>query len=161
MLAGNPGEAAQRLRLGYERLEQMGEKAMLATTAAMLAEALYAQERFREAARFCAVGEATAAAGDLLTQVIWREVQAKLLARRGKVEEAEALAREAVSLAAQTDLLTREGDALLDLAEVLRTAGRDEEADAAAREALDRYARKGNAVGAERARSLAATLDAR
>ena len=72
MLAGNPREAAEQLHLGYERLEEMGEKALLATTAAMLAQALYAQERYDEAERFCSVSESTAAAEDSVTQVIWR-----------------------------------------------------------------------------------------
>ena len=57
MLAGDPAEAEERLHLGYERLEEMGEKALLATTAAMLARATYAQERYGEAERFCSVSE--------------------------------------------------------------------------------------------------------
>ena len=36
MLAGEPAAAEARLRWGYERLERMGEKALLASTAAML-----------------------------------------------------------------------------------------------------------------------------
>ena len=45
------------------------------------------------------------------------------------------------------------GDALLDLAEVLRLGGRAAEADGAARRALELYERKGNRVSAARARS--------
>ena len=45
-----PAAAEARLRSGYERLEEMGEKALLATTAAMLAQAVYAQGRHDEAA---------------------------------------------------------------------------------------------------------------
>jgi tetratricopeptide (TPR) repeat protein len=161
MLAGDPLEASERLAHGYERLEGMGEKAVLATTAAMLAEALYAQERFEEAERFCSTSERMAAAEDLSTQVIWRGVRAKLLAREGSVAEGEALAREAVGFVSATDLLTRQGDALLDLAEVLRLGGNAAEAEATVREAHERYARKGNVVAAERARSLVVTLDTR
>ena len=76
-----PAAAEALLRAGYERLEEMGEKAILATTAALLAQALYAQERYDEAARFCTVSETTAPAEDSSTQVIWRGVRAKLLAR--------------------------------------------------------------------------------
>jgi hypothetical protein len=160
MLAGDAAEAAERLRAGYERLEQMGEKAVLATTAAMLAQALYAQGRFEEADRFCAVGE-TAAVEDLSTQVIWRGVRAKLLARQGRSDEGAALALDAVRLVTPTDLLTRQGDALLDLAEVLRLADRPAEADAAAGEARRRYVQKGNVVSAERARSAAVPVETR
>ena len=85
MLAGNPAAAEERLRTGYERLEEMGEKALLATTAAMLAEAVYAQGRYEEAETFCAVSQATADPEDLVTQMIWRGVRAKLLARRGRL----------------------------------------------------------------------------
>jgi DNA-binding SARP family transcriptional activator len=161
MLAGNPSGAEEQLLAGYERLEEMGEKAVLATTAAMLAQALYTQESYEEAERFCSVSEHTGAVEDLLTQVIWRGVRAKILARRGQLDEAQALALEATRLVGQTDLVNRQGDALLDLAEVLRAAGRTADADAAARDALDRYTLKGNVVGAENARLLVATVDAR
>ena len=57
---------------------------------------------------------------DIVTQVIWRGVQAKILAHHGRPEEAETLARNAVALVAPTDLLSHHGDAMLDLAEVLR-----------------------------------------
>ena len=78
-------------------------------------------------------------AEDLATQAIWRGVRAKVLARRGRHEEAEALAREAVALVEPTDLLTDQGDALLALAEVLELRGGRAEAAAAAGEALERY----------------------
>ena len=64
------------------------------------------------------------AADDTVTQVIWRGVRAKVLAREGSCEQAEALAREAVALIEPTDLLSHHGDAMLDLAEVLRTCSR-------------------------------------
>jgi class 3 adenylate cyclase len=154
MLAGEPAEAEARLRAGYERLEQMGEKSILSTTAALLARAIYAQGRYPEAAAFCAESENTAAAEDLSAQVTWRGVRAKILAIDGHTDEAENLAREAVQLAAQTDMLNRRADALLDLADVLRLAGRSGDANAALHEALEFYELKGNAVSAGHARSL-------
>ena len=42
MLAGQPDVAEDRLRRAYETLDEMGEKTLLATTAAMLAQAIYA-----------------------------------------------------------------------------------------------------------------------
>jgi hypothetical protein len=88
-----------------------------------------------------------------VTHVMWRGVRAKLLAHAGRIEAAAAVAREALGLIERTDLLTHHGDALLDLAEVLRLGERRAEADDAAREALALYKRKGNLVSAERARS--------
>ena len=52
--------------------------------------------------------------------MLWRGVQARVLARRGQLDDAEALAREAVSLAEQTDFLVYRGDALVDLAYILQ-----------------------------------------
>jgi class 3 adenylate cyclase/DNA-binding SARP family transcriptional activator len=156
LLAGEPGIAAAKLRAGYDRLAEMGEKAVLATTAAMLAQALYAEGHYGEAHEFCAVSEETAAAEDLSTQVIWRGVRAKLLARDGRFAEAETLARRALVLVLRTDQLNRQGDVLLELAEVLALAGRVEEAVAVAREAGETFERKGNLVSAERAAFLVA-----
>jgi tetratricopeptide (TPR) repeat protein len=153
MLAGQPQAAEERLRTGYERLEKMGEKALLATTAAMLAQAVYAQGRHDEAEELCLVSEGAAAANDLSAQVTWRGVCAKLRAEQGLTDVAEALAREAVRLAEPTDFLTIRADALLDLAAVLRHARQSSEADGSVRAALDLYEQKGDVVSAERARS--------
>jgi tetratricopeptide (TPR) repeat protein len=153
LLAGQPARAEERLRRAYDRLDEMGEKALLATTAGMLAQALYAQDRLEEAETFCRASRDAAAADDLSAQVEWRSVQAKMLARQDRREEAESLATEAVALVAATDFLTYHGDAMLDLAEVLELSGKSEEAQAANRGGLQLYERKGNLVSAERARS--------
>jgi ATP/maltotriose-dependent transcriptional regulator MalT len=154
MLAGRPEAAERRLRLGYERLEEMGERALLATTAAMLAQALQAQGRDDEAEALAELGERTAAPEDLATQVVVRGVRARILARRGDAGRAEAQARAAVELAGPTDLLPIRADALLDLGEVLALAGRAEEADAVTSQARELLELKGSLVAAERARSL-------
>jgi DNA-binding SARP family transcriptional activator len=153
MLAGRPQVAEKRLRAGYERLEEMGEKALLATTAAMLAQAVYAQGRRDEAEALCRVSEEAAAANDLAAQVTWRGVCAKLRAEQGLTEDAEALAREAVRLADPTDFLSIRADALLDLAAVLRRGGQSSDADESIRSALELYELKGDVVSADRARS--------
>jgi len=153
MLAGRPAAAEERLRRGHAALEEMGERALRSTTAAMLAQTVYAQRRYPEAEELCRVSQRDAAPDDLVTQVMWRGVAAKVLARGGDDAQAEALAREALALVERTDLLTHHGDALLDLAEVLRLVGRPREADAATRAAVERYEAKGNLVSAGRARA--------
>ena len=60
-----------------------------------------------------------------------------LVAHRGEHLEAAQLAREAVRLTEQTDAPSRQGDALYDLAEVLRAAGKADEATAALEHALE------------------------
>ena len=132
----------------------MSEGSALATTFALLAQAVYAQGRLREAGELCRMTDEIATAEDTMTQAIWRGVQAKVLARQGQCEQAEALAREAVDLVEPTDLLSHRGDAMLDLADVLRTCARAEEADRATRTGLAMYELKGNAVAGARALSL-------
>ncbi len=78
-----------------------------------------------------------------------------MLARRGRLEEAERLAAEAVELGADSDMLAMQAGALLDLARVLRLAGRDAEAAPLARRALALAERKGHVVAAAQARDLA------
>jgi ATP/maltotriose-dependent transcriptional regulator MalT len=154
LLAGKPELAEQPLRAGVETLESASDRAMLATTAAILAKAVYAQGRLEEADELCSLAARAGAADDIVTQVIWRGVKAKILAHEGRCEQAEALAFDAVALVEPTDLLSDHGDAMLALAEVLRTCSRTEESDRAVRTGLSLYERKGNAVAAARARSL-------
>ncbi len=153
LLAGEPAAAEARLRTGYERLMQMGEKALLASTAAMLAQTLYAQDRLDEAAHVCEVSEQAAAEDDISAQVGWRSVRAKLLAPE-RWEEARDLATEAVRLAERTDFLTIHADALVDLAEVLGRGGRGDEAAASLAAALELFERKGDVASAARVRAL-------
>jgi DNA-binding SARP family transcriptional activator/Flp pilus assembly protein TadD len=154
MLAGDPAAAEAHLRRDYQRLEQMGEQNMLATTAAFLAQAVAAQGRLVEAEGFITVSRDAGAGEDILAQVVAESLLARILAARGQLAEAEALARAAVALAARTDFLDQHGDALLELAAVLAGAGRTAEARAALADALDLYERKGNRIATAQARKL-------
>jgi hypothetical protein len=120
----------------------------------MLAQAVYDQGRLAEAGELCDAAAGAGAPDDIVTQVIWRGVKAKILAREGRCAEAQPLARAAVALVAPTDLLSHHGDAMLDLAEVLRACGRLRASRDAVRTALSLYEKKGNRPGAARARSL-------
>ena len=162
LLAGDPVAAERELRQDYETLMKMGEKNYIGTTAAYLAEALHRQGRDDEAATFATFSQETAAADDLAGQYLWRQVQAKVLARRGEIEEAIRLATEAVELTDQSDDPTDQANALVDLAEIHRLAGRIDDAAAALREALERHAAKGNipAVRSVRAQILELTNNA-
>jgi hypothetical protein len=91
---------------------------------------------------------------DVSAQMSWRQVRAKLLARDGNLDEGERLSREAVALSQLHDSPTVRGDALRDLAEVLRMAGRHREEAAVLQDAIEQYERKGNTVSAARARDL-------
>jgi DNA-binding SARP family transcriptional activator/tetratricopeptide (TPR) repeat protein len=150
MLAGQPADAEAKLLPGYRKLEAMGEKSLLASTAAALAQAAFAQGHVQDAEGYCQVSEHTAAADDLQAQAAWRGVRAGILAERGQFDAGEALAREAVRIAMRTDLTTTQADSLFDLGAVLDRAGRRVDAGTTVREALELYVEKGNVVSAER-----------
>jgi predicted ATPase/class 3 adenylate cyclase len=159
-LAGTPEAAADVLRHSYATLDHMGERGFSSTIAGFLAQALYAQGDYQEAGRFSRASQLAAAPDDVISQMLWRTSRAKILARQEDLEQAEALAREAVRLGEPTDLVNTRADALSDLAEVLSLAGRREEALVAVEEAAGLYERKGNLTATERARSVAGKLTA-
>jgi class 3 adenylate cyclase/tetratricopeptide (TPR) repeat protein len=140
------------LREGYEMFERMGKKTHLSTLAAHLGEAVFRQGRLDEAEGLSGVSEELGASDDLYNEAMWRRVRAKVLGARGDLDGAEALARQAVELAADVGFLDDAGLAWLDLAEILRAAGK-EGAGAAAAEALALFERKGNLVGVGWARA--------
>ena len=158
LLAGTPGAATETLRESYATLDAGGERAFLSTIAGFLAHALYAQGKDDEAERFSRESEQAASPDDVVSQVLWRTALAKILARRGELEPAEALAREAVRFGEPTDLVGTRADALSDLAEVLALGGRPEESLAALGQASELYERKGNVTALARARARAEEL---
>jgi tetratricopeptide (TPR) repeat protein len=153
MLAGDPMAAERQLRSAFAALEEAGETGSLSTVAAELADALYAQGHFEEAQRYTRVSEEAAASDDYASQILWRSVRAKAIAREDP-DGAEQLARAAVTLAADTDDIDRRGESFMALAEVLLLAERPDEANPVIREALCLYEKKGNLVSAARARAL-------
>ena len=154
LLAGEPAAAESLLTEAYSALEGMGERGRLSVAAAFISRAVCAQGRYDEAERWTAVCEEAATTEDVVSQVVWRGVRARVLVRRAEVEAGLALAREAVRLAAETDFLQLHGDALIDLADVLRGSGRAEESAAAAERALGLYRAKGNVVAVAAAERL-------
>ena len=140
LLADDPTAAERELRWGYERLEAMGDKPE-GSIAGQLAEALYRLGRYDEAAHYAG-----------------KDVQAKLLARRGEFEGAERLAREVVVAADGGDHLNLRGHARIALAEVLSLAGRSDEAAAAFDEARVQFEAKRNVAAVARVEKLRASL---
>ena len=158
LLKGDLEHAEELLRPGRAWLEETGERNLLPMTVALLARVLYEQGRLDEAFDCTEQTRELAVEQDVVVQAIWQGVQARILATRGAVEEAERLAQTAAGLADRTDFASFAGDALLDLADVLDQAGKREAAGAAARQALGRYERKGNDVSAARARAVLDTV---
>ena len=143
-LAGDHVAAAECWREHCDLLERHGDRAALSTAAPLLGRSLCALGRHSEAEPFAQLGLELGDPSDIVTQALWRQLEAVVLASRGESVAAQNLAREAVELTDRTDCLNLQGDALCDLAEVLAGGGRDDEAAAALEQALDRYERKKN-----------------
>jgi tetratricopeptide (TPR) repeat protein len=159
LLAGDPAAAAAQAERGCRILEEAGERAWLSTGACNFAQALYELGRMDEAEEWAQKGRELGDREDVVTQMLARQVQAKVLARRGHHTEAEGIVREAIALGDATDSLFFQGNVRLDFAEVLEIAGRREDAIAALNDALARYERKGALAPADRARERLAALE--
>ncbi|MBA3687466.1 MAG: AAA family ATPase [Chloroflexi bacterium] len=151
--AGDPAAAAEFGAEGCRLLEEMGERSILSTAAGMLAQALYALDRLEEADGWAGRAAELGASDDAITQMLWRQVRAKVLARRGELAEGERLAREAVAVCEKTDFLDAQGDVYADLAEVLSIGGRPQEAAAALGQAIACYQGKGNLASSQHAQA--------
>jgi tetratricopeptide (TPR) repeat protein len=155
---GNPAAAVEHLERACSDWEHMGERGIRSTFQARLAEAQYELGRFDEAERNVQLAAELGASDDLVTRMAWQGVEAKLQARRGEHVEAERIAREAVAIVDRSQMLNQQADAYAGLAEVLELAGKTDAARDALEQALERYERKENLVGAERARARLAEL---
>ncbi|MGZ8694888.1 MAG: adenylate/guanylate cyclase domain-containing protein, partial [Gaiellaceae bacterium] len=143
MLAGDPVAAERELRQGYETLEAMGEVGARATIAAFLAEAVRAQGRLGDAEELTRLAESTSSSEDVITEVTWRSVRARVLAGREQ-SEAGVLAGEAMVAAKATDAPELQSAALQAQADVLMGSGREREAIDAVERARTILERKGN-----------------
>ena len=153
-LRRDPVRAEEAYRGNCRVLEEAGAAAVLATEVAYLANTAYEQGRDDEAGRLTEASEQlTTREDDLLAQLLWRSVRAKVLARRGLTDEAQRLSQQAVELAERTDALNDRADVWASRATVLATAGRGDEARVAMERALNDYASKGNLTSAAHIRA--------
>ena len=158
LLAGDLAAAEFELRTDYQRLEEMGERNYISTTAGLLADVLYRQGRYEESAEFAAACEHLASPNDLASQFHWRCVRGKLRARQGAIGEAESLLSAAMALIETSDQIDWQGNGLLDFAEVRELARAPADAAALSEKAAGLFERKGNIVSALKARQLAERL---
>jgi predicted ATPase/DNA-binding SARP family transcriptional activator len=151
---GDPVAAERYLRTGYEALRAMGERGYVVDIAVLLAEALYDQGRFDEAAQM--IEEALAglpfyAPAGALTK-------AKLLARRGQFAAARQLADEETARLSPTASPLDQATVHEARAEIERLAGAPGQATASLRAALQIYEGLRATALAERARTALASL---
>jgi ATP/maltotriose-dependent transcriptional regulator MalT len=158
LLAGDPAAAEREVRVGVETAQAIGDTMSLSELAALHARTLAACGRDDEAFEQTRLSESVASAGDVITEASWRAVRAEVLARRGELDAAERLAREAVRMADETDLLPMRGDVHASLAAVLELAGRLDEATEECGIARGLYEAKGAVAAAERLEARAVTV---
>lgn len=149
-MAGDLDAAERVLRHGHDELAAIGENELRLTIAATLAHVLYDQGRDDEAEAFARACAGDAAEDDVGTQVLWRSALAKVLARRDGHLEAEALADEAVRLAATTDMLSLHGTALFDRARVAALVHDGVAPSETVAQARSLFLRKGDAASLRR-----------
>jgi DNA-binding SARP family transcriptional activator len=153
VLVDDPVSAERDFRPGYETLGRIGEQSHFSSVAGHLARAMCAQGKYEEADRLSRESEETARPNDIHSHILWRSARANVLLHRGELAAAEALAREAIAFASESDFIDAHGDALVDLAHVLIAGARIEEAVTAIERSIQLYEQKGNLVSATRART--------
>lgn len=141
LMEGDPVAAEPHFRTALEGLDALGVGADAGQAAALLARSVLAQGRVDEADRYAAESERLAGR-NLKSAIAWRAVRAEILAAQGRNDDAAAMARDAVAVATETDLVLDHADACLTLSRVLAAAGDAKGANAARDDADRLYAAK-------------------
>jgi hypothetical protein len=157
LTAGDAAAAEHSLREGYKAFRAMAQAGASAYPAALLAQALYAQDRLDEAQHMTEEAEKSAAPGDMDPHVQWRAARTKVLARRGQFPAAQTLLDQAAALVSPADFATR-ADILMAQAEVDRLVGAPERAEASLRAALRIYQDRHATALADQATAALASL---
>jgi class 3 adenylate cyclase/tetratricopeptide (TPR) repeat protein len=154
LLAGD-GPAAERLmREAHQILTAAGERGYLSTVSALLGLALAHQGRYDEADRFADESREAGSHDDVITQVYWRIVKAKVAAARGDLDGARRLATEILGFTELTDDCFDGPIAIVEIVDLLNPEARR----AALEQALGETERKGNVVSVELIRAKLAAL---
>jgi class 3 adenylate cyclase len=157
-IATDPDGVEERMRQAYTTLKGVGATSFLSTTAASLALVLARRGELAVAERLTHESEETGSADDVSTQVGWRIARAMVFARKGKVAEAEPLARDALTLALETEYADMTAIAHLAVADVLVISGRLEDASSAVDAALAIFDQKEMIASADAVRAEFAEL---
>jgi ATP/maltotriose-dependent transcriptional regulator MalT len=160
LLVEGDAEAAEAMvRPAVEGLQRMGDHALLASAGHLLAETLWRSARTDEAMLATVLAEGVTGEDDLAAEMGWRGVRSKILADRGEMREAEALARRAAELGANSEFLLFAGWAYEDLAYVLATQGKRDEALQTRDLARAVYQKKGSTASLARLERAAVWID--
>jgi class 3 adenylate cyclase/tetratricopeptide (TPR) repeat protein len=158
LYARNDARASEVALEGVTELRRLGEQGWMSTVAGHAAEALYRLGQDDDAWRLTETAAEATAVDDVISQMLIRQVRAKILARRGELEEAERLACEALALGEPTDSLEVKANSYCDLATVLVAAGKSDAALDALARARALFEEKGHTAGVARVDELRAEL---
>ena len=145
-LADQPEEAVSILRWSYDTVREMGAISATATIAGFFADALSVAGRSTEAVETSLLAERHAPESDVVVQVLWRMARARALAEQDPTT-ADALARDALARARDTDWPDLEARALACVAHVVGPGDEQSLHLAGARRAWER---KGNVAAVAR-----------
>jgi predicted negative regulator of RcsB-dependent stress response len=159
LLVGRPADAERYYRLGVEGLDRLGETGFNSTMTALLAGALCDLGRWDEAEVFVERSREMGPPDDFATQAYWRMALARIRLARNRLDDALALADEAVEIVAPTDYVVMRADARVLQGDALAAVGRVEEARSAFEAAVRLFERKGAVPGVARVRRRLAELD--
>jgi class 3 adenylate cyclase/tetratricopeptide (TPR) repeat protein len=157
-LVRDPAAVETRVRAAYDMLKAAGEKGVFSTMAASLAWILARRGALHAAAALSRESEEAGSKDDIATQASWRVARALVLAKEGACDEAIALARDGVAVAAASEYAQFTAEARIGCADVLRIAGRPDEAARELEEALEIYERKEFGLSADAVRAQLAEL---
>jgi tetratricopeptide (TPR) repeat protein len=133
---------------------------ILSTSAALLARAQFYAGHVDAAEHWADRANELGAAEDVMTQILWRQAKALVLAQRGEAAESARLLDEAVGLGESTHSPVLLADVYYDMGTALASLGQREKAGASFGVALDLYQPKENFVMAARTRARLAELGA-
>jgi class 3 adenylate cyclase/tetratricopeptide (TPR) repeat protein len=154
LLADEDVAAERIMREAHEILTAAGERGFLSTVSALLGLALARQGRYDEADRFAEESREAGSHDDVITQLYWRIVKARVAAAKGDLDSAATLAAEVVALTDETDDCFDGPIGVLEVVDFLEPAARRGPLE----QALAETERKGNVVSVERIRAKLAAL---
>jgi tetratricopeptide (TPR) repeat protein len=155
---GDLEEEERMRRTLVQHAEQLNDREHLATYSMYLGTCLADQGKDEEAEQWLLRARESTLPGDVVDIVGIDTLEAVLRARRGELDEAERLARRALTTADQTDHAVIRGEMRARVAEVFERVGRIDEAKTVLEEALQLAEDQGRLVPAQRARDQIATL---
>jgi class 3 adenylate cyclase/tetratricopeptide (TPR) repeat protein len=161
MLAGDDTAAESAARQGCEQLARLGDQGFLSTQSCQLADALCALGRYEESEQWALRGLKLGSSDDLGTQFLGLSVRSRLLARKGDIAAAFALADQVDALAGTSDDPRDPGDAALNRAELNYLTGDQALAGTMIGQAIQHYKRKGATAYIARAHRLSAIWSSR